>query len=303
MLHTIYPMAASIEEALAPYNLQTAMSSLIVGIYGLADKDFDGEAYQQLVTLFRERWDYSLMNTNSACLYSALLAVFYENPSANLYRMLELVAVIRGTGFRSRLSNMMAFALLDEKGNTEELVARALKIYQGMHEHHSIITGEDDYLASVYLSQLEGEVDVLLKAIESNYGLLASKRFAKGNALQSLSHQLMLIDKYHEPGLIESVDLWHQGFKHWHLKTNGSQILLYGLLATLDVDRSRFIEDMVLDVQKARKIGSLETTIMILEKAKSGLVPLSTMKKDQIKFIKASLLMMLVSYMFREKLV
>jgi len=219
--------------------------------------------------------------------------------------MLTSVEVFRETGFRSRISNLMGLACMDGSSNCEETAAKALDIYTAMHGHHNIITGEDDYLASVLLSFLDLTIDEMMEQIEANYHRLLALNFPRGNGLQALSHQLMLVDEDHRAGLVESVGAWHHVFRHWHIKINRSQLPIYGILSDCDMPRDALIghfEERISQIND-KKLTFLEQTILLLDAIKEYFPPYGQMSKERQAFIKGSLMLLINGYLFREKLV
>lgn len=305
MLRDFYKVGAEIEESLETYNLQDQMLDLIIGIFGLTAKSFEEDSFHRLVSGFKERCDYAQMNTNMACLYSTLLTILFENPNPHVYPMMASVEVFRETGFRSRMSNMMGLVCIDASSNCEQTAARALAIYRAMHDHHNILTGEDDYLASVLLSFLDLTIDEMMEQIEAIYHRLHAFNFPRGNGLQALSHQLMLVDEDHRADLVENVGAWHQVFKHWHIKSNSSRLLIYGVLSDCDMPREAFIDHLEEKISHIidKKLTSLEQTILILDAIKEYFPTYVQMSKERQAFIKGSLMLLINGYLFKEKLV
>lgn len=310
MLCDMYSVSEIIEKHVLDYDLPREIIDLLTSFYGLTETPFDGDTFNQVLRSFKEKCDYSRMNTNIACMYAALLSVMYENPKSKILRMLELVEVIRNTGFRSRVSNMMAVALLDDFGDIESRVVRTLKIYHEMHERHGFITGEDDYLATLYMADVEGTIEDLIQQIEANYHELSGLSFSKGNALQALSHHLILIEGQERLQLIQDAQQWHLTFKKHRIKTNSSQIIIFGFLTGLGVNR----EDYMLRLESAteellartgeKRMHSLNRTVLFLEVAKSMLKEDGFVITDERKkFVEASMLLLLTSYLFRERLI
>lgn len=312
MLRDTFSDGIRIERCLAEYDLPEAMLNLIVAIYGLSDHEFKEAAYREVVSSLRLKCDYSLMTANIACLYAALLDVLYENPLSKIYPMIDLVNMFRDTGFRSRVSNMMALALLNEGEDfdAEDRSSNTLKLYHAIHQKHGFITGEDDYLAAMYMAGKGLAVEDMVDKIEAYYHALASHSFAKGNALQALAHQIILLGSQDQEALVGVIDAWHRSFKKHHIKTNSSQILVYGLLAAFDFDQEIFaskIGQVISDAGEKNpdhKVHALERTTLMLREMKWTLgTSLEDMPREQKSYIKASLLLLMTSYLFRERLI
>lgn len=311
MLRDMYSDGKRIEQCLSDYALPEAMLDLIVVIFGLSKHAFDDVAYNQIVKVLRQKCDYTLMTSNAACLYAALLMVLYENPMSKVYPMIELVQVFRDTGFRSRVTNMMALGFLEEGSDPEDRATKTLKLYHAIHQKHGFITGEDDYLAVMYLAGLEKSIEGLIDETESYYHQLAAHSFFKGNALQALSHQLPLLETKDQKMLVDDLDRWYRRFKKDRIKTNSSQIIIYGLLGLLELDEDSFMSGLIASMEESRennsdhRVHALQRSAIILEEIHQWL---DKKYGDEIDpslqaYVKASLLQLLTSYLFRERLI
>ena len=310
MLRDMYSDGKKIEVCLKEYDLPEAMLDLIVVIFGLAKYDFEENAYKQVVSMLRQKCDYALMTSNTACMYAALLIVLYENPLSKIYRMIELVTIFRDTGFRSRVTNMMALGLLEEDMDPEDRATGTLKLYHEIHQKHGFITGEDDYLAVMYLAGLEKPIEVEIHEIESYYHQLAALSFGKGNALQALSHQLALYGTNNPQALVQKLDRWHRRFKKDKIKTNSSQILLYGILAVLDLDEDEFMRVLIPRMVQAQennsdhRVHALQRSALVLEEIHRCISRERKVMTPSLEaYMKASLLQLLTNYLFRERLI
>jgi len=309
MLRDMYADGTKIEACLKEYDLPESMLDLIVVIYGLARHDFDGDAYNLVVNALRNKCDYSLMTSNTACMYGALLIVLYEDPLNKISHMIELVNVFRGTGFRSRVSNLMALGLLDESMEPEDRSTETLKLYHEIHRKHGFITGEDDYLAVMHLAGMKRPIETQIQAVESYYHQLAALSFNKGNALQALSHQLALFASEDQTALVHELDKWCRRFKKDRIKINGSQILLFGLLGALGLDEEVFMSGLLQRMEKARsynpdsRVHALQRSAIILEEIHHCIeVEEGVLNPVMKAYIKASMFQLLSSYLFRERL-
>lgn len=307
MLRELYPESATIEKALDKYSLQDGMVDLILAVYGITGKTMNPEIFDVTVEHFHERCDYTMMNTNMCCLYSALLEVLYERPSSKVYAMTEIIEVFRETGFRSRISNMQALVAMEYPGDKEELAIRALTIYRAMHEYHSIITGEDDYVAATFLAMLDMPVEAIMDQVEHSYKILGSKSYARGNGLQSLTHELALTDAEHHSRMIPLAEQWNRAFRHHKIYAEGNQVMLFGLLAELEVAPELFAAGMAekfMNYKKRHvKLSSLDKMALILEAAKGVSPDFTEMDERQQHYIRDALLLMVTAYLFRERMV
>jgi hypothetical protein len=310
MLEFMFDQGEEIERQLQEYDLQEELEDLIVAIYGLTKTMFNDELFNQVVKVLKNNCDYSMMNTNLACLYASLLIVSFDNPTTKIFDLIETIEMVRTAGFRSRVSNMIGFILLDKEDIENQLV-KALKIYHIMHDYHGIITGEDDYLSTVYLAGIKQSSKAIVSQIELDYKRLSSLSFKRGNALQSLVHGIQLLKTRDREEIITDIDELHLGLKRAKIKINGSQILILSLVAGLGLDVNDYVDNLMksmdeqLEKKGLKRLRSLHKTSIMLQLTRhmyeedlTGEYP-----DDSIDFIKATIMLILTAYLYREKLI
>ena len=147
--------------------------------------------------------------------------------------------------------------------------------------------------------------------IEEDYKKLSNLSFKKGNPLQSLVHALQLRGETSSDTLIEDVNKLHIDFKTHKIKTNSSQILVFALVAGLELSIEDFVHRLLmamddqLDKKNVKRLRSLHKSAIMLQiihdmyaEKENG----SYNKIDEV-FISATVMLMLTSYLYRERLV
>lgn len=311
MLERILSNTETIRAAMAPFNLQEEIEDTIVAIYEVSGKTFDKDAYLNLVHFLTESFDYALMNMNTAAIFAALLLIRYDFPLSKVSRLKLVIERVRNSGFRSRVSNYLAFVLLEEE-EVDDRLSKSLSLYHEMQEKHGLITGEDDYLTSVYLSSLMVEEKAVIDMVETIYTSLASLGMKKGNALQNLSHQLTILSSGDYEPLIQDVKKVYDKFHEHKIKLNNSQYVLLGLIGFFVKDLDRFMGVYLADIESykqlldCRRLRTLQLNVITVMTLKKYLQDTDTSLDMytvwQQKNAHASLMMLLVNYLFRERL-
>ena len=305
---SIYPDSERIVDFLEPFGLKENMTELIVAIIGLSGKPFDEEGYGRIVDRLRTCCDYSIMNTGIACLYGGLMYVMYDNPAIKVHQLSEYIERLRKLGFRSRITNLMALAILDNEDDVENRGARALHLYHLMHEHHSFITGEDDYLPAIYLAELQVTDDMITEKTEHYHRMLAG-HYSRGNSLQTLCHQLMLLDM-DQDSLMAEMDRYKKTLKQQGIHLRGYQYMILPIMICFGIEPEAFslglqqVIGSVEGLEDMRHLNYFQGGVLALEAIKSCLRPrvFTELGEAQQGFGRASLMIMLSVYMFKEKL-
>lgn len=311
MLNAIYDISEAVKQTLESYNLQEELEDLIVAIYGSTRGEFDPVAYTQMVEHLKESLDYSIMNMNNACVFAALLLIRYDYPFSKVTKLRSAIEKIRSAGYRSRVSNYMAYELLEEEVIDDDLSKSAI-IYQHMQEVHGFLTGEDDFLAAVYLSQLDETPEKIGVLVEENYKVLARNGFKKGNALQNLSHYTSYVGKGDSLAYLDKVCLINKLFQEHKIKLNSSQYIIYGLVGLI-VDEPLVYMDYLSEqighykfLMETKRLRTLQMNMVVIESLRNyqseqgrDFGDILTLRDDGIL---AGLLLLMLNYIFRERL-
>ncbi len=269
MLETIYKDYKVVDVALRNYDLQEELLDLIVAIYGVAGREFNPDSFHQMVKHLKDSCDYSVMNMNSACVFAALLLIRYDYPLSKVAKLRQVINQVRTAGYRSRVSNYMAFILLDEE-NVDDILGKGSDIYKGMQEEHGMITGEDDFIATIFLAYLPFTSDKIIEIVESAYHKLSKVGFKKGNTLQNLSHLVTLLISDSPDAFIGHIGEVQKLCGQCKIKLNGSQYVLFGLTAFLVVDYPSYMNLLLsmIDYHKealgVKRLRTLQTDILFI---------------------------------------
>lgn len=311
MLERIIKESDVITSAVKTLNLQEEMEGVIVAVFGISEHTFDEEAYFNLVQHLSDSCDYAIMNMNTAALFAALLQIRYDYPFSKVAHLNQVIDRVRNSGFRSRVSNYLAYALLDEE-EVDDKLGIAQDLFAEMQEKHGLLTGEDDYLASIYLASLDFPVKEITEIVESIYASLAAKGMKKGNALQNLSHHLAVLSGGEYENLVERVASVYKLCNTHKLKLNSSQYNLYGLIGYLINDYERFLSELLTSIDayksklETKRLRTLQLNVIAIECIKNYAINSGTTMESysdwQRRGIYMSLMMLLVNYLFRERL-
>ena len=116
-----------------------------------------------------------------------------DDPEDRWERTQRGYALLKGSFFGSEYLALAAL-LLSDGGREEDLAALAARgkgLYQRMKKEHPFLTGQEDSVFALLLSQSARSDDELIEDMEKCYGLL-KERFPSGNGLQAASHVLAL---------------------------------------------------------------------------------------------------------------
>lgn len=301
----------SIKKVLSDYNIKEELIDLIIAIYGLTGKSCKPDKYREMIIIIKNSCDYSIMNKDMAVLFAALLIIKYPYPFSKVSVLVDIIERIRGAGFKSKVSNFMAFAIMDCE-DVEYKINRALTIYRLMEDNHSVITGEDDYLATMYLTYLPMKAKDIGQIIKNYYKDLTAEHFRRGNALQTLSHLLPLIlDKSYKE-ILEKVCLINEEIKKHKIKYNSSQYILLAIFTMFIEDVEVFIGNYKTGIEAfkeatgIKRLSTLQTIIVAMENmeaSKEVESKFEVIDSEKRHFMEAALMMLVVEYLFRESLI
>lgn len=311
VLRAIYEDLSAIESTLAPYDLQEEMEDVITAVYGLSGKEFDADAYIQMVAHLKEICGYSVMNASTTCLMAALLIARYDYPLSKASRLKQTVAQVRNAGYQSRVSPFMAYVLLDDDV-ADDTLSKSVQIYHEMQEVHGVITGEDDYVPSLYLSGCTSDPKTIAEKVTDNYKNLIKKGFKKGNALQSLAILMTYLASCEDEVLIESAAEVLSQLQSLKIKLNGSQFVLYGLIAFAVEDLPDYLTLLTSEIKRykeklgIRRLRTLQKNVIIVETLRqyhrnTGTYP-DNVGDWKMERIKGALTLLMLNYLFRERL-
>lgn len=291
----------SIDMVLDQYDVKDSIKSLIHFLYRQSPEPCDAKGYEALVEHMMSHCDVTMLNTDMACFYSALMCLTMDHPRNGVMNLIRCMEHVRSTGFKSKISHLLAYALMSCE-EIEDRLERAQIIHRRMQDDHGIITGEDDFLFTALLAKSKEDVDSLALRMESLYEWLHGQGFHKGNDLQALMESLVLLrlePKQLEEGLVSCKQGFEQRFA---IKLRHYEIGLYGFLLRLPIEYDRFFETYAyMDWKKLHKEGSLSFMTQFLQVLKGYLE--SALPGTGLDLsMKEALLLVLNAIFYRERL-
>lgn len=120
-------------------------------------------------------------------------------------------------------------------------IARFKEIYEMMKSYHGWLTNADDYPACALLMGRDEPVEEIGVRIETFYNGLAGRKYAKGNALQMVSH-ILYFNPRHDEKVLERFDRLYLGFKEKGLWMNAGDYDEMAILTFIDHPPEKIIE-------------------------------------------------------------
>ena len=116
-----------------------------------------------------------------------------DDPEERWDRTRRYYALLKESFYGSEYLALGAMLLSDavQEEDVPALAARGKGLYQCMKKEHPFLTGQEDSVFALLLSQSARSDDELIEDMEKCYGLL-KERFPSGNGLQAASHVLAL---------------------------------------------------------------------------------------------------------------
>ena len=116
-----------------------------------------------------------------------------DDPEERWDRTRRYYALLKESFYGSEYLALGAMLLSDavQEEDVPALAARGKGLYQRMKKEHPFLTGQEDSVFALLLSQSARSDDELIEDMEKCYGLL-KERFPSGNGLQAVSHVLAL---------------------------------------------------------------------------------------------------------------
>ena len=116
-----------------------------------------------------------------------------DDPEERWDRTRRYYALLKESFYGSEYLALGAMLLSDavQEEDVPALSARGKGLYQRMKKEHPFLTGQEDSVFALLLSQSARSDDELIEDMEKCYGLL-KERFPSGNGLQAASHVLAL---------------------------------------------------------------------------------------------------------------
>ncbi len=168
-----------------------------------------------------------------------------DEPEARWERTQRCYRLLKESFFSSPYLALAALLLADSvpEADVPALAARGKALYQRMKKEHPFLTGQEDSVFALLLSQSSRTDDELIADMEKCYALL-HEQFPAGDGLQTASHVLALSEEVPEDKAFRMIGLFHA------IEEGGGK---YGkdhhlpILAALSLGK-RFQEDLARDI-------------------------------------------------------
>lgn len=218
---------------------------IVASMYVVNDKPFHFPQFFELSQYVKKQAGFfSPLKSYSRFTIAAMLDVRFEQPIESFHKLLELYNRLAAGGFsRGIFTYIAAAAMLSNREEYGETLARSLAIYKGMKAKHKFLTSSSDYPLAVLLGKHEDSVEILLERMGDFYEKLSEVGFSKGNDLQFLSHILSLHREVEQDILIGRCAVLLQALKQSGQKVKKMHYSTIGLLALLE-DGTGVIEEV-----------------------------------------------------------
>ncbi|PAV31432.1 hypothetical protein CIL05_01900 [Virgibacillus profundi] len=208
----------------------------ITSLYVMNNKKLNPEQLLQLADKIKSRASlFSSMRSYSRFTTAAMLYVNFENPQKEISTLFSLYGQFKKAKFKSGVYTYIAASILltnkDKELQSDQIIAKAKDIYEGMKSEHIFLTGTSDYPLAALLA-FEEQSDII-QHIEKFYDELAKNGFRKGNDLQFLSHILSLSKEANVQDLISRSIRVSDDFKAYGMKPKSKYYPVIGMLALL----------------------------------------------------------------------
>lgn len=217
----------------------------------------DEDVLKQCRKILKEKTSvFSNFRTTARLVMTSMMAVAI-NPEEMLEHALQVYDLLKEHFYGSPYLPVTAMMIAEqEKPQRYEMVAtRAHTIYERMKKEHPFLTSGEDSVFAAMLALSEKSDEQIITEIENCYSLL-KKQFSAGNAVQSLSHVLTLINGNTEEKCAKTIALF-QALKEENCKYGtGYELATLGVLAMLPVEQQLLVQEIKeVDVYLAKQKG------------------------------------------------
>lgn len=219
---------------------------LISLIYVIHDKKLDLNELESVSKYIKEKTSFfSPLHSHQRFATSAVLIAKYNNPKEQADKLIDYYEKLLSAGFKNTsytVTSALALLATDNDVNLEDRLKKAMDIYKSMKKNHFFLTSYSDYPLAVLLSKNNDTVDGIMNEVEYFYDELSKGPFKKGNALQFLSHIIMLSDTENKKFIVNRCfDLYNQLIKHG-IKIKRLHYPQIGMMSIIDFELENEIE-------------------------------------------------------------
>ncbi|MCT4688022.1 DUF4003 family protein [Vallitalea sp.] len=236
---------------------------IVALLYSISNRPFQLELFDEMSEMIKSKVGFSPLSGELRFIIATILIIKYDYPFTKISFLLDNIELVNEFDLYSQYSLFIAFILLDEEDVKKRLEA-SRDIYYDMQDHHSFITGEEDYTFSVLLSEAGKDTDKLMEEIDYYYKNLAKDCFRRGNNLQLLSHVLALVVTEDKRDIvIDNCITIYKLMKQKGMKIKGVIFALIGLMSEV------VLEDIELEIIEIKEIYHLLNNTKYFKKNKN----------------------------------
>lgn len=166
----------------------------------------------------------------------SLLAVDSE-PERKMVRSMEVYEALNHHFFASSYLPVASMLIADavQPSEYESIARRTRRIYDFMKADHPFLTCSEDSIFAAMMALTDRQETELIEEAERCYDLLHD-HFCSGNAIQSLSHVLAMVDQPADVKCSRTMDLFYGLKKRGYTYGSGYELATLGVLALLESD-------------------------------------------------------------------
>lgn len=201
-------------------------------LYAISNRPFQLQLFKEMGERIKSKVGFTTLSGELRFIIGTILIIKYDYPFTEINRLLDNIKLVDEYDLYTKYSLFIAFILLDEK-DVKKRLEDSREIFFDMQDHHSFITGEEDYTFSVLLSEEGNDSANLMDEMEYYYRHLAKDVFRRGNSLQLLSHVLTLIVQDNKDAVIKNCVSIYKSMRQHRFKIKGIIYALIGLMGAV----------------------------------------------------------------------
>lgn len=173
--------------------------------------------------------------------------LYLEDDYKEYFKNMEKVYKrMKDSGLKSSQSLTLASYIMVKNVSIEELdkkIERVNEFYANMKKNHFWLTSYEDYILATVLAISDLDVEESNKKIRKSYKILSEKKFAIGNALQSLS-QIMAFGEEDIEDKCNRVISLYEKLKSAKIKLGYNSLASLGVLALITADEDMIVNEI-----------------------------------------------------------
>lgn len=188
---------------------------------------------------------FSSFRGNAKLALTAMLAV-EGDPQVKMRQAFQVYELLKGHFFGSEYLTLAAMIIVNmtEPMQYQNIVARTRHIYDLMKAEHPFLTGGEDSVMAALLAMSSLTDEQVVQEMSACYQILKGSFFS-GNAVQSLSHVLVLGEGSPQEKCGRTMELFRELKKRGCKYGTSYELATLGVLALLPVDLYQLVQDML----------------------------------------------------------